>query len=180
MIPAEGSDHKVEITFEQEEGIVSAAIREDVRYERLVGSMELKVREGPVHLSLPEVKREGENVHAFICNVVQDPNDWRDFSVLAAIATSAHLNNGKPAVIVDDTSPADDDAIQDLLDRLQPNQVTVFRCEDEDSQGQIKGSESAQVAERTCNSLSQTLRWTWHRLLYVGHVGFQSISTCCQ
>ncbi|CAJ1395336.1 unnamed protein product [Effrenium voratum] len=155
LIPAEGSDHKVEITFEQEEGIVSAAIREDVRYERLVGSMELKVREGPVHLSLAEVKREGENVHAFICNVVQDPNDWRDFSVLAAIATSAHLNNGKPAVIVDDTSPADDDAIQDLLDRLQPNQVTVFRCEDEDSQGQIKGSESAQVAERTCNSLSQ-------------------------
>ena len=59
-------------------------------------------------------------------NVVEKP-DWRDFSVLSAIATNAHLNGGTPCVIVDDTSPADDDAIQDLLQRLQPNQVTIFR-----------------------------------------------------
>lgn len=154
LIPLEGSDG-IEITFEMEEDIVTAAIREEVRYERMIGIMEAKVREEAVHLILPEVERKaGGNIHAFICNV-EDSEDWRDFSVLAAIATNAYLNSGIPCVIVDDTSPADDDAIQNLLDRLQPNQVTIFRSEDEKLQGQIKGSESASVTERTCNTLSQ-------------------------
>ena len=155
LTPAEGSGHDIEITFEMEDDLVKAAIREGVTYERLIGVMETKVREEGVHLTLPEVERKaGGNIHAFICNV-EDGEDWRDFSVLAAIATNSHLNSGIPAVIVDDTSPADDDAIQNLLDRLQPNQVTIFRSEDEKLQGQIKGSESASVNERTCNSLKE-------------------------
>ncbi|CAK8995197.1 unnamed protein product [Durusdinium trenchii] len=156
LIPAEGSGHEIEITFEtDDDGFVSAALRGEKRYERLVGSMEMKVREGPVHLSLPEVTRKsGTNIHAFMCNLLEDPSDWRDFSVLLLIATNAHLNSGIPCVIVDDTSPADDDAIQNLLDRLQPNQVTVFRSEDEEAQGQIEGNETAIVTERTCNGLA--------------------------
>ena len=154
LIPLDGSDG-IEITFEMQEDIVTAAIRGEIRYERMIGIMEAKVREEAVHLILPEVERKaGGNIHAFICNV-ENSEDWRDFSVLAAIATNAYLNSGIPCVIVDDTSPADDDAIQNLLDRLQPNQVTIFRSEDEKLQGQIKGSESASVTERTCNTLSQ-------------------------
>jgi len=156
LTPAEGSGHDIEITFEtDDEDVVIAAVREGLSYARLIGVMETKVREQGVHLALPEVERKaGGNIHAFICNV-EEQEDWRDFSVLAAVATNAHLNSGIPAVIVDDTSPADDDAIQNLLDRLQPNQVTIFRSEDEKLQGQVKGSESAGVTERTCNSLKE-------------------------
>lgn len=156
LTPAEGSGHDIEITFEtDDEDVVIAAVREGVSYARLIGVMEAKVREEGVHLTLPEVERKaGGNIHAFICNV-EEQEDWRDFSVLAAVATNAPLNSGIPAVIVDDTSPADDDAIQNLLDRLQPNQVTILRSEDEKLQGQVKGSESAGVTERTCNSLKE-------------------------
>ena len=119
LIPLEGSDG-IEITFEMQEDIVTAAIRGEIRYERMIGIMEAKVREEAVHLILPEVERKaGGNIHAFICNV-ENSEDWRDFSVLAAIATNAYLNSGIPCVIVDDTSPADDDAIQNLLDRCNP------------------------------------------------------------
>lgn len=68
LIPAEGADHEIEITFEvDDEGDVTFALRGEKRYERLVGKMEMKVREAGVHLSLPEVTREGPNLHAFIC-----------------------------------------------------------------------------------------------------------------
>ena len=68
LIPAEGAEHGVEITFEtDDDGYVSFALRGEKIYERLVGAMEVKVREDGVHLSLPEVSREGPNLHAFIC-----------------------------------------------------------------------------------------------------------------
>ena len=98
LTPAEGCGHEIEVTFDtDDEDLVIAAVREGVTYARLIGVMETKAREEGVHLTLPEVERKaGGNIHAFICNV-EDLEDWHDFSVLAALATNAHLNSGIPA-----------------------------------------------------------------------------------
>lgn len=122
-----------------EDGSVQTLVFNGENYDRKMRGFQgpRGIRNDIVHLSLPSAR--ADSVTCFVHNIKLEEGevDWRDLFFLAAIPTNTFLNEGKPAMIVDDESPEDDDAIQDLLTRLAPRKVVHFVAQDEVSQGMI-------------------------------------------